>query len=122
MSLYVLLLLLLQMLVLHNGQPFNNITKPAPGMQPSSPGGSTKAAPATSRSAEAEQNISPVQYHGATWSNTQQLSPGRLLGAQQQQTARTTAGSPQHIQPEQKHWQHNKHTGTFFSKHLKQAF
>uniref|UniRef100_A0A383V9A3 Uncharacterized protein n=1 Tax=Tetradesmus obliquus TaxID=3088 RepID=A0A383V9A3_TETOB len=109
------------MLMLHDGQPFNNITKPAPGMQPSSPAGSTITAPATNSSQEAESSRSPVQYHGGSWGNNGQLSPGRLVGAQQQQTART-AGSPQHMQQEQKHWQHNKHAGTFFSKHLKQAF
>jgi hypothetical protein len=39
---------------------------------------------------------------------------------QQQQAART-AGSPQLRQLPEQQWQHNKLSGTFFSKHLKQS-
>jgi hypothetical protein len=124
-KLRLLLLLLLQMLVVHNGQPFNNITKPAPGMQlqPCSPGGSIPTAPAASSNCDMEHSISPVNNNSGIYSYdvAGKISPGRLVSTQQQQAART-AGSPQHMTAEQKHWQHNKHTGTFFSKHLKQAF
>jgi hypothetical protein len=113
------LLIFVQMLVLHNGQPFNNITKPAPGMQPASPSGSTAAA--GTAGGMPGQGLSPVQYHGFGGNSAEQLSPGRLTGTQQQQTART-AGSPQLRQLPEQHWQHNKHSGTFFSKYLKRSF
>jgi hypothetical protein len=115
------MLFLLQMLVLHNGQPFNNITKPAPGMQPASPSGSTAAAGTAGGSSVSGQVHSPVQHKGCSWNSNEQLSPGRLTATQPQQTART-AGSPQLRQLPEQQWQHNKHSGTFFSKHLKQSF
>lgn len=119
---------LAQMLNLHNGLPFNSITRPCVEVQQP---GSPKDVAAAGAGTGAAATVAPL----TGTCRAQQPSSHATASARTPAALRRTGGSPnpgitskphhhsgQPAGSPQQHWQHNKHAGAFLNKHLKQAY